>query len=182
MKKRQWIALYILVILLLVGCTEKAVCLDCGDRIDRWIETADKEPICASCILKNGYMLCKRCSSAYKPDDAECYDGYCKECAKLMTKECEKCGKRLWIGHLYSAGFQKYYCASCAYYYGSDTKNAAASNHRREGTEPKTVTVYITNTGSKYHRSGCQYLRKSCIKTTLASAQARGYTACSKCW
>lgn len=49
-------------------------------------------------------------------------------------------------------------------------------------SEPQSVTVYITNTGSKYHRSGCQYLRKSCIQTTLASAKARGYTACSKCW
>lgn len=36
--------------------------------------------------------------------------------------------------------------------------------------------------GSKYHRSGCQYLRKSCIPISLDNAKSRGYTACSKCW
>ena len=49
-------------------------------------------------------------------------------------------------------------------------------------SEPQSVTVYITNTGSKYHRSGCQYLRKSCIPISLDNAKSRGYTACSKCW
>ena len=42
--------------------------------------------------------------------------------------------------------------------------------------------VYITNTGSKYHRYGCQYLRYSCIPISLSSALARGYSACSVCW
>ena len=46
----------------------------------------------------------------------------------------------------------------------------------------KSVTVYITKTGSKYHRYGCQYLRQSCISVSLDSAIAQGYTACSKCW
>lgn len=49
-------------------------------------------------------------------------------------------------------------------------------------SEPQSVTVYITNTGSKYHRSGCQYLRKSCIPISLDDAKSQGYTACSKCW
>src|SRR5688572_8175735 len=31
-------------------------------------------------------------------------------------------------------------------------------------------TVYVTNTGSKYHRGGCQYLSKSKISTSLDSA------------
>lgn len=44
------------------------------------------------------------------------------------------------------------------------------------------VTVYVTRTGSKYHRAGCQYLRKSQISISLSDAIARGYTACSKCW
>lgn len=43
------------------------------------------------------------------------------------------------------------------------------------------ATVYITATGSKYHRSGCSYLKKSCIATTLSDAKASGYTACSRC-
>ncbi len=43
------------------------------------------------------------------------------------------------------------------------------------------VTVYITKTGEKYHRDGCQYLRKSQIPISLSDAKARGYSACSKC-
>lgn len=42
-------------------------------------------------------------------------------------------------------------------------------------------TVYITDTGSKYHRSGCRYLSKSKIATSLDSALDRNYSACSVC-
>lgn len=48
-------------------------------------------------------------------------------------------------------------------------------------TEPQTITVYITNTGAKYHRDGCRYLSKSRIPIELKSAQVSGYTACSVC-
>lgn len=41
-------------------------------------------------------------------------------------------------------------------------------------------TVYVTNTGSKYHRYGCSYL-KSCNSIDINSAIARGYTPCSRC-
>jgi len=37
--------------------------------------------------------------------------------------------------------------------------------------EKKEITVYITNTGSKYHRSGCRYLSKSCIPISLDNAK-----------
>lgn len=43
-------------------------------------------------------------------------------------------------------------------------------------------TVYITNTGTKYHRSGCSYLSQSKIAISLNDAKARGYTPCSRCW
>ena len=42
-------------------------------------------------------------------------------------------------------------------------------------------TVYITNSGGKYHSAGCRYLRKSQIAISLSDAQAQGYTACSVC-
>lgn len=42
-------------------------------------------------------------------------------------------------------------------------------------------TVYITNTGDKYHSSSCQYTRKSCIPISLSDAQASGYSPCSRC-
>jgi biopolymer transport protein ExbD len=43
------------------------------------------------------------------------------------------------------------------------------------------VTVYVTETGSKYHLGSCRHLRKSKIKTTLQQAKADGYTACKVC-
>ena len=43
-------------------------------------------------------------------------------------------------------------------------------------------TVYITKTGSKYHRDGCRYLRKSQIAISLSDAKNRGYSACSVCF
>lgn len=46
---------------------------------------------------------------------------------------------------------------------------------------PQTNVVYVTHTGKKYHRYGCQYLKDSCIEKSLSDAIAQGYTACSKC-
>lgn len=42
-------------------------------------------------------------------------------------------------------------------------------------------TVYITNTGGKYHRSGCRYLHSSRIPISLDNAKSSGYDACSVC-
>lgn len=42
-------------------------------------------------------------------------------------------------------------------------------------------TVYITNTGEKYHVQTCRYLKKSCIAVDLSSAVNDGYTPCSVC-
>jgi hypothetical protein len=41
-------------------------------------------------------------------------------------------------------------------------------------------TVYVTNSGSKYHRAGCRYLSKSSIPTPLSEA-AGSYSPCSVC-
>lgn len=49
-----------------------------------------------------------------------------------------------------------------------------------KATETKEVTVYVTKTGSKYHRSGCRYLRKSMTPIKLSDAKKR-YGACSVC-
>ena len=40
--------------------------------------------------------------------------------------------------------------------------------------------VYRTNTGKKYHRSGCSYL-KSKVETTVSGAKAMGLEPCSRC-
>lgn len=48
-------------------------------------------------------------------------------------------------------------------------------------TNNKSVTVYITKTGEKYHTGGCRYLKKSKIAISLEDAQAQGYGPCSVC-
>jgi len=41
--------------------------------------------------------------------------------------------------------------------------------------------VYVTATGSKYHRGNCSYLSSSKIPMTLSEAKAQGYAPCSRC-
>ncbi len=43
------------------------------------------------------------------------------------------------------------------------------------------ITVYVTNSGKKYHQSGCQYLANSKIAISLDEAELEGYEPCSKC-
>lgn len=50
------------------------------------------------------------------------------------------------------------------------------------GEYDATETVYITDTGSKYHQYGCQYLTGSCHAMALDEAVDAGYTPCSRCW
>lgn len=47
-------------------------------------------------------------------------------------------------------------------------------------SENKDITVYITNSGTKYHREGCRFLSKSKIPISLDKAKA-SYDACSVC-
>ena len=46
--------------------------------------------------------------------------------------------------------------------------------------ETQEVTVYVTRTGKKYHRSGCRYLSRSKIPISLTEAKLR-YGSCSVC-
>ena len=41
--------------------------------------------------------------------------------------------------------------------------------------------VYVTRTGSKYHRDGCSSLSKSKIEITLKEAVEEGYEPCKRC-
>jgi methylphosphotriester-DNA--protein-cysteine methyltransferase len=43
------------------------------------------------------------------------------------------------------------------------------------------TTVYITNTGEKYHTERCASVRKSKIAITLEQAVSRGYEPCKRC-
>lgn len=42
-------------------------------------------------------------------------------------------------------------------------------------------TVYVSKTGSKYHKSSCKYLKHSSISLQLTEAKKKDYTACSVC-
>lgn len=58
-------------------------------------------------------------------------------------------------------------------------KTTAKSLASSGGTSSE--TVYITETGSKYHSAGCRTLHDSCIKTTLSKAKSAGYEPCGIC-
>ena len=63
--------------------------------------------------------------------------------------------------------------------YDNDSKiQDSISADANPGSE---ITVYITETGNKYHRAYCQYLRESKIEITLDLAIAFGYSRCSIC-
>jgi len=52
--------------------------------------------------------------------------------------------------------------------------------HLHAAQDPKSITVYVTRTGEKYHRDGCRYLRQSRIPMSLAEASKR-FDPCSVC-
>lgn len=65
------------------------------------------------------------------------------------------------------------------------TKSASTAPTTTVNSVPITDTnseiVYITDTGKKYHKNGCSYLKKSKHEISKSSAQEQGYTACSRC-
>lgn len=48
-------------------------------------------------------------------------------------------------------------------------------------TDNQNVTVYITDTGAKYHTSTCRTLKSSKHAISLVEAKSEGYTACGIC-
>ena len=58
-----------------------------------------------------------------------------------------------------------------------------APQNQSSSTKSETsTTVYITNSGSKYHKANCSYLSKSKISIDLSKAKSQGYEPCSKCY
>ena len=60
------------------------------------------------------------------------------------------------------------------------TSSRPAVGQAEGATVPEEETVYVTRTGSKYHRLSCQYLRRSRIPTSLKEAK-KSYDPCSVC-
>lgn len=48
-------------------------------------------------------------------------------------------------------------------------------------TQNNELTVYITDTGKRYHLSTCRYLSSSKHAIALGDAKRRGYTPCKVC-
>lgn len=57
----------------------------------------------------------------------------------------------------------------------------AETNGSFQATNTAEDIVYVTATGSKYHKAGCRYLAKSRRAMPLSEAAAR-YTPCSVCF
>ena len=72
--------------------------------------------------------------------------------------------------------------AALAVYSSGSSGSSSSGGTTSSTSDTQSVTVYITNTGSKYHKNGCQYLRESKNAVTLTQAKSWGYTACSRCY
>ncbi|MCC8045773.1 MAG: Ig-like domain-containing protein [Clostridiales bacterium] len=63
----------------------------------------------------------------------------------------------------------------------SGSASSSSSTSSSSSSATTSSVVYITKTGSKYHRAGCRYLSSSMIEIDLSTAVAKGYEACSVC-
>ena len=60
-----------------------------------------------------------------------------------------------------------------------DVSSDPASDESPDDGQP--ATVYITESGTKYHRNGCRYLKKSKIAISLSDLERHKYSLCSRC-
>lgn len=51
-----------------------------------------------------------------------------------------------------------------------------------ESTQDSSGYCFVTASGTKYHREGCSYLKKSKTKMTVTAAESSGYSPCSRCY
>lgn len=62
------------------------------------------------------------------------------------------------------------------------TTDKAVEDEEMPSEEADSTYCYITSSGTKYHRDGCSYLKKSKTKLTLSEAKSNGYSPCSRCY
>ena len=89
-------------------------CSICSDSVDRWIETAYGDNICARCFMENDWDVCASCGLAYDLNEFDCADGYCTGCAELKTWQCSVCEGQYALDHLADLGNGYYLCTGCA--------------------------------------------------------------------
>ncbi|MGN1194303.1 MAG: fibronectin type III domain-containing protein [Acutalibacteraceae bacterium] len=66
-------------------------------------------------------------------------------------------------------------------FYGTFSSSRSFTTKSVSNSPSSSSTVYITETGTKFHRSSCSSLRKSKIAISRSKAIAQGYTACKIC-
>ncbi|MCD8074506.1 MAG: Ig-like domain-containing protein [Lachnospiraceae bacterium] len=76
---------------------------------------------------------------------------------------------------------KEYPCVVTVSKAASSSSGSSSSGSASSGTSSSGSTVYITETGLKYHRLGCRYLSDSQIEIDRSLAIKSGYTACSIC-
>jgi hypothetical protein len=64
---------------------------------------------------------------------------------------------------------------------GETAYQATSSLSLTPAVQKKDYTVYITNTGERYHRGSCRYLSRSKIAIKKSDAVKQGYTPCKVC-
>ena len=69
----------------------------------------------------------------------------------------------------------------CLFFTSCEFDKSNVAELQSQTVDSTSKTVYITNTGSKYHKSSCGYLSKSKISISKDKAVNQGYTSCSKC-
>lgn len=113
------------------------------------------------------------------------YDqGYSTGTAELnsKTKAARKAAFDIGYNEGYNRGYNAGYDAGRVGTHYSENQSGFSRESRESPSDTAvSQTVYITNTGEKYHRSSCSYLRQSKIAIPLSSAKSKGYTACSRC-
>ena len=62
------------------------------------------------------------------------------------------------------------------------TVDAQCTTAESVDTESVYDIVFVTKTGTKYHRAGCSYLKSSANEITLEEAEGQGYGPCSRCF
>ena len=65
---------------------------------------------------------------------------------------------------------------------GNDEASKAENSVEDSYKKLKESTVFITRTGSRYHKDGCIHLKRSKIPIKLSQAQKKGMLACKACY
>lgn len=64
----------------------------------------------------------------------------------------------------------------------SEEKTTAVTTAESAPSSSDSGFCFVTSSGTKYHKDGCSYLKKSKTKMTVAEAKQNGYSPCSRCY